>query len=76
MALYFFNVINGQFIVDKKGTECSGMVEVQKQAIETAGAILKHVGGSFPRNCEWQMHVTDVSNKTVLKLRFSVEEPA
>lgn len=75
MARYFFNVVDGHVIVDKEGTECSGIAEVRAQAIATAGAILVGVEGSFPED-EWQMHVTDTNQKTVLKLRFSAEEPA
>ena len=75
MSLYFFNVIDGQFLVDNEGTECAGMVEVRQQAIQTAGHILMDLAGKFPKGVEWQMHVTDASKTTVLKLCFSVEEP-
>ena len=76
MPLYFFNVIDGKFLVDEDGTECAGMPEVRTQAIQTAGAILKDYGEKFPQGLEWQMHVTDESKTTVLKLVFSAEEPA
>lgn len=51
------------------------MGEVRAQAISTAGAILMDLGSSLPQGVEWQMHVTDVLRKVVLKLRFSAEEP-
>jgi hypothetical protein len=75
MPRYFFNVIDGKFLVDDEGTECAGMREVRAQAISTAGAILKD-GGDFPNDTDWQMHITDESKRTVLKLHFSSEEPA
>ncbi len=76
MPRYFFNVIDGKLLVDDEGAECSGMSEVRAQAIETAGAMLRDMGGNFPNNLEWQMLVTDESKRTVFKLWFSAEEPA
>ena len=52
------------------------MPEVRAQAIQTAGTILRDLGGRFQDGVEWQMHVTDEANTTVFKLRFSAEEPA
>ena len=75
MPRYFFHIIDGQFVVDGEGTECSGMAEVRTQAIQTAGAILRDMNGTFPSGLEWQMHVTDEAKTTVFKLRFSAEEP-
>jgi hypothetical protein len=75
MPRYFFNVIDGKFLVDEEGTECSGMPEVRDQAIATAGGLLKDQAGKFPSGLEWQMHVTDEAKQTVLKITFSVEEP-
>jgi hypothetical protein len=76
MPRYFFNVIDGHFLVDEEGTDCVNMRNVRDQAITTAGAILRDSGAGFPKGLEWQMHVTDERKKTVLRLRFSVEEPA
>jgi hypothetical protein len=75
VPLYFFHVVDGEFLVDATGTQCAGMSEVRHQAIKTAGEILADKGARFPNGLEWQMHVTNASNKTVLKLKFSAEEP-
>ena len=75
VARYYFNVIDGKLLVDNEGTECSDMVEVRVQAIETAGAILRDLAVAWPNGVEWQMHVTDESRSTVFRLRFSAEEP-
>jgi hypothetical protein len=75
VPLYFFHVVDGEFLVDATGTNCEGLTEVRHQAIKTAGEILTDKGGRFPSGLEWQMHVTDVTNKTVFKLKFSAEEP-
>lgn len=75
MPLYFFNVIDGEFLVDAEGTRCADMIAVRDQAITTAGAILRDKGGAYPQGREWQMHVSDENKKIVLKLRFSVDQP-
>jgi hypothetical protein len=75
VARYFFNVVDGRFLPDEEGTECAGMMAVREQAIATAGEILKDLAPSFPRGLEWQLHVSDESKLTVLKLKFSLEEP-
>jgi hypothetical protein len=75
MPRYFFNVIDGEFLVDDEGTDCVSMKAVRNQAIPTAGAILRDKGSGYPIGEEWQMYVTDELKKTVLKLRFSVDEP-
>ena len=74
MPRYFFNVIDGQFLVDDEGTVCPDMADVRAQAIDTAGAILRDLGGKFPKGLEWQMHVTDEAKNTVFRLRFSAED--
>jgi hypothetical protein len=76
MPRYFFNVIDGEFLVDDDGTDCANMKAARNQAITTADAILRDKGGRYPVGEEWQMYVTDEGQKTVLKLRFSVDEPA
>ena len=76
MPRYFFHIIDGQLLADAEGTECSGMAEVRAQAMQTAGTILRDMNGTLSRDLEWQMHVTDESQTTVFKLRFSAEELA
>ena len=75
MPLYFFHVVDGEFLVDARGTECVDMAEVRAQAIHTAGAILIERSDKVASGLEWQMHVTDETSKTVFKIRFSAEEP-
>jgi len=76
MARYFFNVIDGQFLADHEGTECSSLEEARAQAIETAGAMMREAGRQLWDGTEWQMHVTDEDRRTLLKLRFSAEQLA
>src|SRR4051812_3507064 len=74
MPRYFFHVVDGKFLVDDEGTECAGPAEVREQAIETAGSILKDLAREYPSGLEWQMHVTDETKATVLRIRFSLDE--
>ena len=75
MTRYFFNIIDGQFIVDGEGALCASVADMRQLAIRTAGAMLEDMAGHFPAGVEWQMHVTNESRETVLKLCFSAEEP-
>ena len=75
MPRYYFNVIDGKFLVDEEGTECSSMSVVREEAVAAAGAILKDMAPEYPSGQEWQVHVTDAAKKTVLRLRFSLEAP-
>ena len=76
MPRFFFHVIDGKLVVDTEGTECAGMAEVREQAITTAGEILRDAAARFGSGTEWHMHVTDADQNTVLRLRFSADEPA
>ena len=75
MPLYFFHIIDGEFLVDSEGTECSSMADVRSQAIHTAGVMMADRCERFVNGQEWQMHVTDETKKTVFKVRFSAEQP-
>ena len=74
MPRYYFDVMDGQLIRDSEGTECATDAEMRNQAIATAGLILKDLAAKFPRGLEWQMHVRNETDDTVLKLRFAIEE--
>ncbi len=76
MARYFFNVIDGKFLVDDVGVELPDMASVRTMAIQTAGEILRDEGAHLAAENEWQMYVTNEAKETVFKLRFSAEESA
>jgi hypothetical protein len=73
MPLYYFHIIDGEFLVDQDGTECINMDDVRTQAIDTAGALLRDKAGTYQAGETWQMHVTNAAKKTVFKLQFSAE---
>ena len=74
MPRYFFNMIDGKFLADDTGTECSGMAEARDQAITTAGSMLRDQSSKFHNCHQWQMHVTDDAKNTVFWLRSSAED--
>jgi hypothetical protein len=68
---YFFNVVDGRFLPDLEGTPMSGLDAAKDEAVRTAGEMLRDLrnwGGS-----EWQMHVSDESGTTLIKLTFSAK---
>jgi hypothetical protein len=74
MARYFFNVHDGKDLPDDRGTELADRDEAHRQAIVTAGEILRESGRKFLRGHAWEMHVTDEAGATVCRLRFSAED--
>jgi hypothetical protein len=74
MPRYFFHVIDGRFIVDRDGTQLADLQAARVMAIQTAGEMIQDAGREFWDGTEWQMHVTDEGQKTVLKLSFSAKE--
>jgi len=73
MPRYFFNVHDGNDLPDHEGTELPGSNEAHRQAIVTAGEMLRDIDREFLRGDVWQMHVTDETGKTVCRLKFSAE---
>jgi hypothetical protein len=74
MPRYFFNVHDGQDLTDTEGVELLGRNEAHRQAIITAGEMLKETSREFLAGDVWEMHVTDSSGGTVCRLKFSAED--
>jgi hypothetical protein len=70
----FFTSSMARSSVDEDGTECAGMAEVRRQAIETAGEILRDKADKYQSGQPWQMHVSTEDRKTVYRLNFSAED--
>ncbi|MFC5068878.1 DUF6894 family protein [Flaviflagellibacter deserti] len=76
MQRFFFHVIDGTFGIDSEGTELLDLDAARSEAIRTAGEILRHAPQPVYDGTEWQMHVTDESTRTLLKLTFKMERCA
>jgi hypothetical protein len=74
MPRYFFNVHDGKDLPDNEGVELAGRNEAHRQAIITAGEMLRETGREFLAGDTWEMHVTDSSRATVCRLKFSAED--
>jgi hypothetical protein len=74
MPRYFFNVHDGKDLPDDRGVELADRDEAHRQAIVTAGEMLKETERKFLRDDVWEMHVTDEAGATVCRLRFSAED--
>src|SRR5436305_2336353 len=67
----FFNLHDGRDLPDNEGTELAGRNEAHRQAIITAGEMLREGDRQFLANAIWEMHVTDAQGATVCRLKFS-----
>jgi hypothetical protein len=74
MARYFFHIVDGRFLVDAEGTDLPDMAAVRAEAISAAGEILRDAGAKGWDGDEWQMHVVNEDETTVLKLVFSATQ--
>jgi hypothetical protein len=67
MPRYFFNVVDGRDYVDAEGTELTNIKAAEREAIRTAGEIIRDdqfVGES------WVLDVLDEDRNVLLTLRF------
>jgi hypothetical protein len=74
MPHYFFHTFNGHSFPDMAGTELPGLEEARRQAVRTAGQIIRDSGSESWHGPDWHMEVTDGAGHAMLWLRFSVEE--
>ncbi|MBM6582998.1 hypothetical protein ILT44_22600 [Microvirga sp. BT689] len=56
------------------GIELPGLKEARREAIRTAGEIIRDSSSGSWHGPDWHMEVTDAVGKGVLWVRFSVEE--
>ena len=73
MPRYFFHIHDREEIIDNEGTVLANADEARAEAVRTAGAMLKDIGGRFWGEPEWRLWVTDEDDTTICALRFSVE---
>jgi hypothetical protein len=74
MPRYFFNVHDGKDLPDSEGIELPGRKEAHRQALTTAGEMLREMNREFLAGDVWEMHVTDEAGATVCRLMFSAED--
>jgi hypothetical protein len=76
MPRYFFHVHDGRDLRDDEGIELAGRDDAHRQAIITAGEMLRESGRRFLTGDVWEMHVMDDRGATVCRLKFSTEDCA
>ena len=78
MTRYYFNVKDGQTLIDNEGDEFATLAEARNLAIEHSGEILKDGASDTLWSGEpWRMWVTDAPNgrgKTLFTLEFSAKD--
>lgn len=77
MPRYFFNVHDGQSLVDDDGTEFPTIEAARTCAVQTAGALLKDHAATFWSGGDWKMDVAEASGLLLFSLHFiAVDAPA
>jgi hypothetical protein len=77
LPLYYFNVEDGQRLLDDTGLELPDIAAARDEVVRTSGNLLK-AGPSSPvwNGIPWRLWVTDQPNgegKTFFTLRFSAD---
>ena len=70
MPRFFFHIHDGREIRDQEGTELPSIDEARKQAVRTAGEMLRD-HDDFWTGDVWTMNVVDERGITVCVLNFS-----
>jgi hypothetical protein len=74
MPRYFFNIHDGEDIIDHDGTELLDLARAHSEAVVLAGRSIAEIGSSFwATGHEWRLDVTDERNKVLFTLKFSAE---
>jgi hypothetical protein len=73
MPRYFFQIIDGEEIIDDEGTMLPGVDEARAEAIVLSGEMLRDVGGKFWNNGAWQLRVFDEAGEKVCALTFAAD---
>ena len=72
MPLYFFHTRNGGDY-DDDGTHLADDTAARAEAIRTAGAVLKDLGGDFWAGQNWSMRVLSETGRIVCELLFTAK---
>jgi hypothetical protein len=76
---FYFNIKDGQTLLDDEGTEFNDMAGVREEAVQSSADLLKALHGEhFWSGDAWQLWVTDQPNgggNTILTLTFSARLP-
>jgi hypothetical protein len=77
MPRYYFNLEDGQRLLDDAGLDLPDIEAAQKEALGASGNLLKRgPNASLWNGASWRLWVTDRPNgegKTLFTLRFSAE---
>jgi hypothetical protein len=77
MPRYFFNVHDGQTILDREGTELADIAEARVDAVDLAGRSIHELGDKFWLTAEdWRLEVADETGKVLFTLTFSAKSGA
>ena len=73
MPKFYFHIMDGTAFIDTEGVELTGIEEVRRTAIATAGKMLEEIGDRFWEGKAWRMSVADETGAVVASLLFQSE---
>jgi len=76
MTRYHFNISCGINLPDEEGVELADTQTVRRQALLSAGEMLRDAGRGGPFGRDWNMIVTDDMGLVLFRLDFQIIESA
>lgn len=77
MPRYHFHIDNGEFTVDKTGTDFPDLETAKLQAVRAAGQMIMEIRRSFwESQTPWVMNVTDEQGQLAFTLMFAAKVPS
>jgi len=73
MPLYFFDIIDGEDLPDRFGSQHADLKAARVEAIRYSGEVLREMPERFWNAEEWKMTVSDGSRTPLFTLKFFAE---
>jgi hypothetical protein len=74
MPRYFFNVKDGETVIDDEGVELADLSAARREAVETAGRMFADSHDHPWDGTSWCMWVTDQGGTTLFTLEFTAKD--
>ena len=72
MPRFFFNIHDGQDIIDQDGTVLRDETEARSEAVILAGRCVSEMGDAFwTHEGDWLLEVSDETRKALFALKFA-----
>jgi hypothetical protein len=75
VSRYFFNIEDGQCIIDEEGSELPDLAAVRAIATRTMGEVIRESSQQHDLRKGLTMHVLDEDGGEVITVRVTMDEP-